>query len=148
MRRRPRRRENGGAPFSKRLRRQFFTNFLQNFWKFFGNFLAIFWAPWAPQGPQNGPRDPGDRFKIEFVFDVFGKIGPEVSTIFEILIFGFLGVFFNGNLTFFDFSLFFHPWGPMGPPLGPHTGGPGGGAPRQGKSDKEFVGPKGIAPSE
>ena len=35
-----------------------------NFFDFFG----LFWAPWRgpgpPQGSQNGPRDPGDRFKI------------------------------------------------------------------------------------
>ena len=56
--------------------------------------MAYFWAPWGgpgpPQGPQNGPRDPGDRFKIQKKNQ---KFGPEVSTIFEILIFGFLGVF-------------------------------------------------------
>ena len=36
-----------------------------------------------PQGPQNGPRDPGDRFKIKKI-EFFQKIEPEVSTIFEI----------------------------------------------------------------
>ena len=49
----------------------------------FGFFLEICW-------PIFGPRDPRDRFKIQKKIQ---KFGPEVSTIFEILIFGFLGVF-------------------------------------------------------
>ena len=73
--------------------------------------LAYFWAPWAPQGPQNGPRDPGDRFKIEKKIDFFKKIGPEVSTIFEILIFGFWGVF-QWKIDFSDFSVFLPLGGP------------------------------------
>ena len=96
---------------------------------FFGKFLARFWAPWPPQGPQNGPRDPGDRFKIEKKIDLFQKFGPEVSTIFEILIFGFLGVFVNAKLVFFDFPFFFvHPWGgyPRPPPGIPWLGARGG----------------------
>ena len=67
--------------------------FLEKFWNVFEILLAYFWAPWAPQGPQNGPRDPGDRFKIDLFFEFFQKFGPEVSTIFEILIFSFWGVF-------------------------------------------------------
>ena len=83
------------------------------FFYFLGNLLAYFGPPWAPLGPQNGPSDPGDRFKINKK-KIFQKFGLEVSTIFENLIFDFLFVF-QANLIFFDFS-FFHPWGGPGPP--------------------------------
>ena len=65
-------------------------NVLEIFGKFVGLFLGPLGGPWAPPGAQNGPRDPGDRFKIQKKIQ---KFGTEVSTIFEILIFGVLGVF-------------------------------------------------------
>ena len=57
-------------------------------------FIKIRFFP--PQGPENGPRAPGDRFKIKKKIRFFQIFGPEVSTIFEILIFGFWGVFLMG----------------------------------------------------
>ena len=53
--------------------------------------------PWGPPGPPRGPKmdpgTPGIDLKSSFFF-CFRKFGPEVSTIFEIWIFGFLGCFF------------------------------------------------------
>ena len=43
-----------------------------------------------PRGPKMGPGTPGIDLKSKKKIQ---KFGPEVSTIFEILIFGFLGVF-------------------------------------------------------
>ena len=76
-----------------------------------------------------GPGTPGIDLKSKKKTEFFQKFGPEVSTIFEILIFGFLDVFCYGNLIFSYFSLFFTPGGALGTPRGPG----GGGAPRQGK---------------
>ena len=83
-------------------RKLYFSLYVCDFGKFvgkiFGFFLEMFWlifeppggGPWAPRGPKMGPGTPGidlkSRKKIQ-------KFGPEVSTIFEILIFGFGGVF-------------------------------------------------------
>ena len=66
----------------------------ENFRKFFGKLLEIFWLIFEPpRGPKMGPGTPGIDLKSMKKFDFFQKFGPEVSTIFEILIFGFLGVF-------------------------------------------------------
>ena len=53
-----------------------FGNYFDFFWKLFDLFLGPLGGPWAPQGPKNGPRDPGDRFKIQKKKSE--KFGPEV----------------------------------------------------------------------
>ena len=85
-----------------------------NFLKMFGHVFAYFWAPCAPQGRQNGPRDPGDQLKIKKTIFV-QKFGPEVSTIFDILSFGFWGVF-SWILILVQLFLTFYPWGGWAPP--------------------------------
>ena len=78
---------------------QFFLNFFGNCWKLFGCFLENVWTIFGPpggalgppQGAQNGPRDPGDRFKIPP--KNFKNLGQKCLLFFEILIFGFGGVF-------------------------------------------------------
>ena len=72
-----------------------------NFLEFLGNcleiFLEMFWPifgpPGPPRGPKMGPGTPGIDSKSPKKIQ---KFGPEVSTIFEILIFGFLDVFLMG----------------------------------------------------
>ena len=53
-----------------RCRRRIVSKFFGKFvWAMFGIFWLIFGGPWGGPGPtqgsQNGPRDPGDRFKIQ-----------------------------------------------------------------------------------
>ena len=69
-----------------------------------------------------GPGTPGIDLKSP---KKFRKFGPEVSTIFEILIFGFLGVFLM-EIIFFPIFPYFLPWGGPGPPRGGALGPPGG----------------------
>ena len=78
------------------------------FWKrleFFGLFLG-------PQGPQNGPRDPGDRFKIPPKnFDFFKNLGQKCQLFLKFRFFVFLAVF-KWKIEVFDFFVFFTPGGP------------------------------------
>ena len=84
---------------------KYFGKCLGKFWIFFENLLAYFWAPWGgpgpPRGPKSGPGTPGIDLKSKKKNQ---KFGPEVSTIFEILIFVFWGVF-KWKIDVFDFSL-------------------------------------------
>ena len=96
--------------------------FLENVWKIFGLFLGPLGPPGAPkwaQGPRGSIWNPPKKFQ---------KFGPEVSTIFEILIFGFLGVFLM-EIWFFQILLYFLPRGALAPPLGPRRRGSGGAEP-------------------
>ena len=76
-------------------------------------FWPIFGPPGPPRGPKMGPGTPGIDLKSKKKNQ---KFGPEVSTIFEILIFGFLGVFSMEIRFVSNFSLFFTPGGALGPP--------------------------------
>ena len=83
------------SPIQKAPSAQIFWEFFLKFvGEFFGNLLAYFWAPWGalgpPRGPKMGPGTPGIDLKSPKKIQ---KIWPEVSTIFKILIFGFLDVF-------------------------------------------------------
>ena len=71
-----------------------------------------------PRGPKMGPGTQGIDLKSKKEIQ---KFGPEVSSIFEILIFGFGGVFL-WKFDFFNFSLFFTPGGALGPPPGKSRG--------------------------
>ena len=71
--------------------------FLEIVCEFFGNCLKFVWLIFGPpggplgppRGPKMGPGTPGIDLKSPKKIQ---KFGPEVSTIFENLIFGFLGV--------------------------------------------------------
>ena len=91
-----------------------------SFWEIFGIFFEffciIFGPPGGPLGPRRGPKmgpgAPGIDLKSPKKIQ---KFGPEVSTIFEILIFGFLGVFLM-EINFFQFFPYFLPRGGGAPP--------------------------------
>ena len=67
-----------------------FLEKIEIFWKIVGLFLGPLGPP---RGHKMGPGTPGIDFKSKKNSKHIQKFGPEVSTIFEILIFGFWDIF-------------------------------------------------------